>query len=85
LLPDSHSKKTKLRDTRPVLRPLELVLLIAELPAGILAAELPVDFRFCSVGLLVPGLCLALERGEIGNPALSEALAREQADLDLGS
>jgi hypothetical protein len=44
---------------------------------------LPIDFRLCAIDLLVPGLRLALECGQLWNSAHAQAFAREQADLDF--
>ncbi len=61
------------------LRPLERVL-IAELLAGGLAVELPVDLDTSAIAPPVPSLGLAFQHGEGWAPAAAETTAGEPAD-----
>jgi hypothetical protein len=45
--------------------------------------ELPLNLDVVAVGATIPCFGLAAEGGDIADPAFSETLAAEKADLDL--
>ena len=66
------------------LRPHERVLIVAELHAGFLPAEAPVDLDLVAIDLAVPSACLPLEQGQTCDSPLSQTLPAEQTNFDLG-
>src|ERR1035437_4935252 len=50
----------------------------------LVSGELPLDSDAAAIGTAIPGFDLAVEGSDIPDPALSQALAAEEADLDLG-
>src|ERR1700675_4363448 len=65
------------------LLPPEIVTVVTELGTRLLASELPIDFDAVPVGPAVPGSRFPLQDGQTRDSASSQALSREQADLDL--
>ena len=61
-----------------------MVRFVAELPASFCACELPVDQDAMTVHVFIPCVGFALEMVQGGDSAVSQTLATEQADLDLG-
>src|SRR5664280_1214631 len=55
-----------------------------EFSACFFSGELPLDSDAAAIGTAIPGFDLAAEHSDIPDPALSQALAAEEADLDLG-
>ena len=54
-----------------------------QFPAGLFACELPVDGGAVAIEAPSPGMDLAAQCGQVGDSALTQALAAEQAHFDF--